>query len=110
MTLSGRAVRRIRQAFNAATAMPIDEATFAARFGIPTNSEIEGVNGGGARALRYLSQGLPGFRGNLSEWSFNAHRPRQARQGPLPTLVAALRGPNNRRPRTCAAWSGFLDR
>ena len=50
--------------------MPIDEATFAARFGIPTNSELEGVNGPGALALRYLSQGLPGFRGSLSEWSF----------------------------------------
>ena len=63
-------MRRIRQAFNAATAMPIDEATFAARFGIPTNSELDGVNGPGALALRYLSQGLPGFRGSLSEWSF----------------------------------------
>jgi hypothetical protein len=70
MTLSGRAVRRIRQAFNAATAMPINEATFAARFGIPTNSELDGVNGPGALALRYLSQGLPGFRVSLSEWSF----------------------------------------
>ena len=70
MMLSGRAVRRIRQAFNAAAAMPIDEATFAARFGIPTNSERDGVNGPGALVLRYLSQGLPGFRGNLSEWSF----------------------------------------
>ena len=63
-------MRRIRQAFNAATAMSIDEATFAARVGIPANSELEGVNGPGALALRYLSQGLPGFRGNLSEWSF----------------------------------------
>ena len=34
-------MRRIRQAFNAATAMPIDGATF----GIPTNRELEGING-----------------------------------------------------------------
>jgi hypothetical protein len=70
MTLSGDAVRRIREAFSKATATPIDEGAFAARFGLPANSERDGVNGPGALALPYLSQGLPGFCGNLSEWSF----------------------------------------
>ena len=70
MTLSGDALRRIREAFSEATAMPIDEATFAARFGLPANSERDGVNGPGALGLRYLSQGLPGFRGSLPEWSY----------------------------------------
>lgn len=50
--------------------MPINEADFAARFAIRPNSECDGLEGAGALALRYMSQGLPGFRGSLSEWSF----------------------------------------
>jgi hypothetical protein len=41
---------------------------FAAAFDLP--AEVEVVSGAAALALRYLSQGLPGFRGTLSEWSF----------------------------------------
>jgi hypothetical protein len=41
---------------------------FAAAFDLP--AEVEVVSGAAALALRYLSQGLPGFRGKLSEWSF----------------------------------------
>ena len=32
--------------------------------------EDEGASGPEAVALSYLSQGLPGFRGNLPEWSY----------------------------------------
>jgi hypothetical protein len=49
--------------------MPCDRYV-AARFTIPVDSEREGVDGYSALALRYLTQGLPGFRGNLSEWSY----------------------------------------
>jgi hypothetical protein len=34
--------------------------------------ESEGASGPLAVALRYLSQGLPGFRGDLFEWSYQA--------------------------------------
>ena len=55
MALSRDAVRRIREAFNQATGTPFEEDAFAERFGIPTNSERDGLTGPGALALRYLS-------------------------------------------------------
>ena len=39
MTLSGDAVRRIREALSEATGAPIDPDAFAAKFEIPANSE-----------------------------------------------------------------------
>jgi hypothetical protein len=70
MTLSGDALRRIREAFREAAATTIDRGEVAARFGIPPDSERDDPSGPGALALRYLSQGLPGFCGNLSGWSY----------------------------------------
>lgn len=70
MTLSGESVTRIREAYGEATGAPVTPADFAAAFDLPADAETAGIAGAAALALRYLSQGLPGFRGKLSEWSF----------------------------------------
>jgi hypothetical protein len=69
-TLSGDRVKRIREAYSEATGAPVGPEEFAAAFDLPAAGERDGVSGAAALALRYLSQGLPGFRGKLSEWSF----------------------------------------
>ena len=93
MALSGDAVRRIREAFNEATGTPLEADAFAERFGLPANSERDGLTGPGALALRYLSQGLPGFRGNLSEWSYQrTFYEDKPDQSPMPAVVAAVCG------------------
>lgn len=70
MTLSAESVRRIREAYVQAVHGSVSPAQFAAMFDLPPEAERDGVTGAAATALRYLSQGLPGFRGNLSEWSY----------------------------------------
>jgi hypothetical protein len=40
--------------------------------GLPGDAEPHGAEASGETALRYLSQGLPGLRGELTEWSFQA--------------------------------------
>ena len=70
MTLTGESIARIREAYWEATGAPISAPEFAARFDLPIHAERDGVTGAAAIMLRYLSQGLPGFRGGLREWSY----------------------------------------
>ena len=70
MTLTAFNVRRIRAALQEASGDPLSAADFAKRYGHPVDAEEVGVDGPAATMLRYLSQGLPGFRGDLAEWSF----------------------------------------
>lgn len=70
MTLSGESVTRIREAYGEALGAPIEPEAFAATFDLPADAEAVGVTGAAALALRYLSQGLPGFRGKLPEYCF----------------------------------------
>jgi len=69
-------IRRIREALAVAAGCSISPHEFGARLGIPADSigtiERDGASGPLAVALRYLSQGLPGFRGELTEWSYQA--------------------------------------
>jgi hypothetical protein len=68
--LTAESVKRIREAYSKATGVPVSPEHFAAAFDLPAGAESDGVSGAAALALRYLSQGLPGFRGKLNEWSF----------------------------------------
>lgn len=70
MTLSADSVRRIREAYVQAVRGSVSPAQFAAALGLPADAEQTGVAGASAIALRYFSQGLPGFRGDLPEWSY----------------------------------------
>lgn len=81
MNLSADSVKRVREAYSEATGAPVSPEAFAAAFNLPPSGEQDGVSGAAALALRYLSQGLPGFRGKLREWSFQGlvghHGPHQ---------------------------------
>jgi hypothetical protein len=72
MNLSADSVRRIREAYVQAVRGSVSPAQFAAAFGLSPDCERDGVTDAAAVALRYLSQGLPGFRGNVSEWSYQS--------------------------------------
>lgn len=81
MTLSGESVKRVREAYGEAIGASVTAEAFAAAFVLPPWCEQDGVTGTAALALRYLSQGLPGFRGNLPEFCFQGlvghHGPRK---------------------------------
>lgn len=65
-------VTRIREAYAQASGEDLTAQEFATRMGLPAEAEAHGAEGAAETALRYLSQGLPGFRGDLTEWSFQA--------------------------------------
>jgi hypothetical protein len=79
--LTAESVKRIREAYGEAIGAPVTPEDFAAAFDLPAAGERDGVTGAAALALRYVSQGLPGFRGKLNEWSFQGlvghHGPHQ---------------------------------
>jgi hypothetical protein len=74
--MDGSAVKRIREALGQAVGQEVSQLDFGVRLGLNlasaevTKWEDEGASGLEAAALSYLSQGLPGFRGDLPEWSY----------------------------------------
>lgn len=78
MHMPGDEIRQIREGLAQAIGRPLCAHEFGARLGLPADSfavsmmESEGATGPLALALRYLSQGLPGFRGDLPEWSYES--------------------------------------
>jgi hypothetical protein len=65
-------VTRIREAYQLATGEQLSAKEFASLHHLPADAEQNGAEGAAETTLRYLSQGLPGFRGDLTEWSFQA--------------------------------------
>jgi hypothetical protein len=65
-------VTRIREAYAQAAGVDLTAAEFASLMDLAADAETHGVTGAAETALRYLSQGLPSFRGELTEWSFQA--------------------------------------
>jgi hypothetical protein len=70
MQVAGGSIRRIREAYSEAIGAPVWPEDFAAALALPADCERDGVSGSAALALRYLSQGLPDFRGALPEFCF----------------------------------------
>jgi hypothetical protein len=69
-------VRRVREALSEAMGREVSQLDLGLMLGLNLASvevskwEDEGASGPEAVALSYLSQGLPGFRGDLPEWSY----------------------------------------
>ena len=69
-------VRRLREALSEAMGRDVSQLDLGLMLGLNlasvevTKWEEEGASGPEAVALSYLSQGLPGFRGDLPEWSY----------------------------------------
>ena len=69
-------VRRLREALSEAMGREVSQLDLGLMLGLNlasvevTKWEEEGASGPEAVALSYLSQGLPGFRGDLPEWSY----------------------------------------
>lgn len=80
--MNGDDVKRIRDALGEARGRRVSQGEFAAIIGLAGanagdhvrgfEDESRPISGPVATALRYLSQGLPGFRGDLPEYSFQA--------------------------------------
>jgi hypothetical protein len=74
--MDGSAVKRIREALGQAMGREVSQLDLGVMLGLNlaslevTKWEEEGASGPEAVALSYLSQGLPGFRGDLPEWSY----------------------------------------
>jgi hypothetical protein len=74
--VNGSEVRRIREALGQAMGRDVSQLDLGLMLGLNLASlevgkwEDEGASGPEAVALSYLSQGLPGFRGDIPEWSF----------------------------------------
>jgi hypothetical protein len=74
--MDGNEVRRIREALGQAMGKEVSQLDLGVMLGLNLASvevgkwEAEDASGPEAVALSYLSQGLPGFRGDLPEWSY----------------------------------------
>jgi hypothetical protein len=74
--MDGSEVKRIREALGQAMGREVSQLDLGVMLGLNlasvevTKWEDEGASGPEAVGLSYLSQGLPGFRGDLPEWSY----------------------------------------
>lgn len=78
--MKGDEVKKIRYALSEAVGRRMSQHDLAAVLGLTGSTGPDtlrswedgsrDVSGPGALALRYLSQGLPGFRGDVPEWSY----------------------------------------
>src|SRR3954451_22159479 len=76
--MTGADVKAIRNALSEATGRRVSQYDLGIILGLSVDNaarlvrkwEEEEASGPAAMALRYLSQGLPGYRGELREWSY----------------------------------------
>ena len=84
-------VRRLREALSEAMSREVSQLDLGLMLGLNlasvevTKWEEEGASGPEAVALSYLSQGLPGFRGDLPEWCYQQSFHARGTHGPNPT-------------------------
>jgi hypothetical protein len=100
--MTGADVKAIGNALSDATGRRVSQYDLGVMLGLSVDNaarlvrkwEEEEPSGPAAIALRYLCQGLPGYRGGLERMVISARIPRRSCEGPAgpaPSVVASLR-------------------